>query len=169
MPTTHTTRPDPPSTDPVKTARGTGLAYLALGITGMPGFLVTRPQLFSDDPANTRATPTDRTELAHLAVALEMMIVISQALAAVWFYRLFRDVRPVAAFATAAFGLMNSAAIMASGASMSTAVAIATDPGIVHTADAAGTISALVQLSTGAWAMGNVFFGLWLIPMGWVA
>src|SRR5690606_8644041 len=114
-------------TDTVRTARGAGLAYLALAVAGGLGFLVIRPQLFADDPAHTFANLTARTELARLAVALEMTVVVAQAIAAVWFYRLLRDIRPVAACAPATFGLLNSAALMASGAFMSTAVAIAAD------------------------------------------
>ncbi|WP_084039117.1 DUF4386 domain-containing protein [Demequina sp. NBRC 110053] len=157
------------TTDTIRTARGTGLAYLGLGLSGMLGFLVVRPQLFTDDPAETLGNLADRPELAAAAVGLEMLTVLTQALVAVWFYRLLRDVRPVAAFAVATFGLMNAAAIMTSGAAMATAVAIAGDPGLVGTADASTAVGTLVQLSTGAWGMGNLFFGLWLIPMGWVA
>lgn len=157
------------TTDTVRTARGTGLAYLGLGISGMLGFLVIRPQLFTDDPATTLAHLAERPELAHALVGLEMLVVVTQALAAVWFYRLLRDIRPGAAFATATFGLMNAAAIMASGAFMATAVAVAGDPALVEGADAAGTVGTLVQLSTASWGMGNLFFGLWLIPMGWAA
>jgi hypothetical protein len=98
-----------------------------------------------------------------------MGIVITQALAAIWFYRLLRDVRPVAGFAVATFGLMNAAAIMTSGASMATAVAIASDPSLIGTADAAGAVGLLTSLSGAAWGVGAVFFGLWLIPMGWAA
>ena len=156
-------------TDAVRAARATGLAYLGLGITGMLGFLVIRPRLYVEDPAETLANLADQPALASASVGLEMLVVVTQALAAVWFYRLLRDVRPVAAFAVATFGLMNSAAIMASGAFMATAVAVADDPSLVAGADAAGTVGLLAQLSDAAWGMGNLFFGLWLIPMGWAA
>ena len=157
------------TTDTVRTARGAGLAYLGLGITGMLGFLVLRPQLFTDSPAQTLANLTDQQALAHAVVALEMATVITQALAAIWFYRLLRDIRPVAGFAVATFGLMNGVAIMASGAFMTTAVAVAGEPSLVGEADAAGTVSILATLSESSWAMGTIFFGLWLIPMGWAA
>ncbi|WP_061961221.1 DUF4386 domain-containing protein [Demequina flava] len=157
------------TTDTVRTARGTGLAYLGLALTGMAGFLIIRPQLFTDSPAETLANLSEKPELAAAAVGIEMAIVLTQALAAVWFYKLLHDIRPVAAFATATFGLMNAAAIMASGVFMATAVAIAGDPSIVSGADAAGTIGVLAHLSDAAWGLGGLFFGLWLIPMGWAA
>lgn len=153
----------------LRTARTTGALYLALAVTGMLGFLVVRPMLYVDDPAQTVANLAERTALAHASVGLEMAIVLSQALVAVWFYRLFRPLSPVAAFATATFGLLNAAAIMCSGMAMATAVAVAADPGLAPGADAVGTVALLGTVSDSAWGMGNLFFGLWLVPMGWVA
>lgn len=158
-----------PPTDTVRAGRWTGLAYLSLAVTGMLGFLVLRPQIFTDDAAATLANLSERPELASTVVLLEMGVVLSQALVAIGFYRLLREVRPVAAFAVATFGLMNAAAIMASGAFMGAAAAVGQDPSIVAGADAAGVVGTLTQLSEASWGMGNLFFGLWLIPMGWAA
>ncbi len=158
------------TTDTLKTARTTGAAYLALAVTGMLGFLVLRPQLIdADDPTATLAHLVDRPELAQLLVLLEMGIVLSQAIAAVYFFKLFRPVNPTAAYATATFGLVNSVAIMASAAFMATANAVAADATLAPGGDAAGSVGLLFELSNSSWGMGNLFFGLWLIPMGWVA
>lgn len=148
-------------------ARTTGLLYLALGVTGMLGFLWIRSQLHvSDDPGQTLENLTTREGLARLGVALELGIVLTQALVAVWFFRLFRSVSTVAAGAIAAFGLVNAAAILASSAALATAVAVATDHSLAPSGDAAATVHLLYELSGGFWAGGAVFFGLWLIPMG---
>ncbi|WP_201774140.1 DUF4386 domain-containing protein [Demequina globuliformis] len=157
------------TTATVRTARATGLAYLGLALTGMAGFLVVRPQLFTPSPNETLDNLATHPSLAATAVALEMAIVITQALAAVWFYRLLRDIRPVAAFATAAFGLVNAVAIMTSGIFMATAAAVAADPGIVEGASATAAVGLLTHLSGASWGLGALFFGLWLIPMGWAA
>lgn len=157
-------------TDTIKTARATGAWYLGLAITGMLGFLFLRPQLIdADDPAATLANLAEHATQAHLLVMLEMGIVVTQALAAVYFYKLFRPVNPTAAYATAAFGMVNSVAIMTSGAFMATATSIAADPSLTPGGDAAGTVGLMYELSANSWGMGNLFFGLWLIPMGWVA
>ncbi len=157
-------------TDTIKTARATGAWYLGLAITGMLGFLVLRPQLIdADDSAATLANLTDHAAQAHLLVLLEMSIVVTQALAAVYFYKLFRPINPTAAYATATFGMVNAVAIMASGAFMATANSIAADPSLAPGGDAAGTVGLMYELSANSWGMGNLFFGLWLIPMGWVA
>lgn len=151
------------------TARLTGLAYLALAITGMLGFLVLRPQLIADNPATTLANLADHDAKAHLLVALELGIVLFQALAALGFLALWRQHAPVAGAGIAAYGLLNSAAIMTSAAALATANAVAADPGLAPGGDAAATVQLLAQVSEHAWGVGAVFFGLWLIPMGWAA
>lgn len=156
--------------NPLRTARATGAWYLGLAVTGMLGFLVLRPQLIeANDPSATLANLTAHAGQAHLLVMLEMGIVLTQAIAAIYFYKLFRPVNQTAAYATATFGLVNAVAIMASGAFIATANAVAADSSLAPGGDAAGTVGLLVELSAGSWGMGNLFFGLWLIPMGWVA
>lgn len=143
-----------------RTARWTGAAYLALAVFGMLGFLVVRPLLRVDgDPAATLALLVDRDALAGAAIALELLIVMAQALTAVGFFALFRSDRPVAAFAVAAFGMANAAALLGSAAML--VAASRTAPG-----GDVETVAALLALSDAFWAVGAVFFGLWLIPMG---
>ncbi|GAB93077.1 DUF4386 domain-containing protein [Gordonia rhizosphera] len=152
------------------TARATGAWYLGLGITGMVGFLLIRPAIWvDDDAAATLANLTEKEGLARLGLALEMAIVVTQALAAIWFYKLYRSVNHVAGVAVAAFGLVNAVAIMASAVFMASALAVAGDSSLAPAGDAAATVGLLHQLSTAAWGIGALFFGLWLIPMGWAA
>jgi hypothetical protein len=153
-----------------RTARVTGLWYLLLGITGMIGFLVIRPQIFAEgDPAATLANLVGNESLARLGLVAEMGVVVAQALAAVWFYKLFRSINHVAAWALAIFGIMNAVAIMASTAFLATALSVAGDPGLAVGGDASGTVQLMYELSTNSWGVGALFFGLWLIPMGYVA
>lgn len=147
----------------IRTARTTGAWYLALAVAGMLGFLVLRPQLYIEgEPAETLANLTARPELAALSVGLELAVVVTQALAAVWFFKLFADRNRTAAVGVMAFGLMNAVAIMASATFMATAVGLAGD----GSSDAA-SVGLLTSLSANAWGVGALFFGLWLIPMGW--
>jgi hypothetical protein len=156
--------PGPRTAPPVApgTARTTGLLYLALALTGLVGFLVLRPQVFTDDAAATVAQLVQHESLARLVVALELGIVLAQALVAVWFYRLFRSVDSVAAGALAAFGLVNATAILVSAASLATALGLALDP----IGDTTGGVHLLAGLSENLWVVGGLFFGLWLVPMG---
>ncbi len=58
---------------------------------------------------------------------------------------------------------------MASAVFMATALAVAANPSLAPAGDTAGTVGVLHQLSTANWCIGALFFGLWLIPMGWAA
>jgi hypothetical protein len=91
-------------------------------------------------------------------------IVVTQALTAVWFYRLFRSVDTFAAGTLAAFGLVNAVAILGSAACLATALEVALDP----VGDAADNAQLMYLLSGNLWGVGALFFGLWLIPMGWL-
>jgi Domain of unknown function (DUF4386) len=147
-----------------RTARTTGLLYLGNAITGVLGFLIVRPQLFAaDDPSATLANLVTHESLARAEVALELGMVVTQTLAAVWFYRLFRTVDSFAASGIAAFGLVNAIVGLVSAALLATALEISVDP----IGDAAANVQVLYLISDNLWGVGALFFGLWLIPMGW--
>lgn len=151
----------------VRTARITGLWYLGLAITGLCGFLLIRSHLYAaDDPQRTLAQLSGQVWLARAGIAFELGVVITQALAAVWFFRLFRSVDAVAAGALAAFGLVNATAILVSAALIGAAFEVALDPGLVAGVDPAGAVQLLYLVSGQLWTVGAVFFGLWLVPMG---
>lgn len=143
-----------------------GFFYLGLAVTGGLGFLMIRPALFVEgDPARTLANLVSREGLARTGVALEMGTAMFQALAAVWFARLFRGTDAVAAGALALFGTVNAVAVLASAALLRAALDVALGPTGVDP-----TASHLVYLvSSRFWEVGTIFFGLWLIPMGWLA
>ncbi|MBM2616483.1 DUF4386 domain-containing protein [Actinoplanes sp. LDG1-06] len=145
----------------IRTARITGLLYLALAVGGGLGFLLIRPQL--SDGAATMANLVADPALARWGITFELFTVLAQALAAVWFFRLFRASAPVAAGEIAAFGLANAFAILISAALLGAALTVAQSP----YGDAASTVQTLYLVSDQLWAVGGLFFGLWLIPMGW--
>jgi len=154
----------------VRDARMAGLLYLGLAITGLLGFVVLRSQWVDlGDPAGARDRMVDHEALARLSVALELGIVLTQALAALAFYRLFRSVDAFRAGSLAAFGLVNATVILASAAAVVTALAVAGPSGSAPAGDAAGTVHLLLTLSASLWLVGGLFFGLWLIPMGLLA
>lgn len=151
------------------TARWTGVFYLGLAVAGILGFLFVRGELYiADDAAATLANLVDRTSLARVGIAADLTIVLTQALAAVWFFKLFRSENSFAAGSIAAFGLVNAAAILVATAFSATAVAVAGDAALAPGGDQAATVQVLYQLNGAAWEIGGLFFGLWLIPMGYV-
>jgi Domain of unknown function (DUF4386) len=148
----------------IRTARVTGLLYLGLAVAGGLGFLFVRSKLFVDgDPGATLANLVGHESLARTGVALELLIVLTQALAAVWFYRLFRTADQLAAGSIAAFGLVNAVVILCSAALLGTAVDLAVEP----VGDTASGVQMLYLVSGALWNVGGIFFGLWLIPVGW--
>jgi hypothetical protein len=149
---------------PQRLARITGLLYLGNAITGIAGVLLIQPQLFAaDDPSATLANLVEHESLSRVGVAVELLMVVTMALTAVWFYRLFRPTEPVAASGIAAFGLVNAVVGLVTAALLATAAAFALDP----VGDAAATVQLLYLVRYNMWGVGELFFGLWLIPMGW--
>jgi hypothetical protein len=128
------------------------------------GFLTVRPRIFAAGDADaTLAHLVGNESLARVGIALELLVVLAQTFTAVWFYRLFRTVDTTGAGSIAAFGMVNAVAILGSAAMLATAVEVATDP----FGDAAHTVQLLYLVSGHLWTVGGIFFGLWLIPMGW--
>ena len=148
----------------------TGLAYAGLAVTGLVGYLAIRSQLYvAGDAATTAAHLVSHEGLARVGGAIDLAAVLTQAVAAVWFFRLFRTLDSFAAGLIAAFGLVNSV-VMLVGASLSvTALDVAIGNAANGTGERASTALLMYDLSEAVWGAGAVFFGLWLIPMGWCA
>ena len=149
----------------VTTARTAGIWYLFMAISGILGFMIFHPQGFvSEDDQKTLTTLIDHESLARTRLLFEFAIIVSQALTAVWFYRLFRNINEWAAWSVGIWGMINSVAIMISAISMGSAIEIAGSSQTVE--DKLILIELLSSLVTNAWGVGGLFFGLWLIPLG---
>ncbi len=158
---------DHPQPELMRTARQAGLSYLALAVSGMVGFLTLHPQLFiSGDISQTLTNLREQETLARLRLVLEFAIVVSQAVAAVYFFKLFKDINHFAAWTLAAWGLVNAVAIMVSAMAMAGAINVATSDLPVE--DQLLLVRVFDQFIHHAWGVGSLFFGLWLIPMGFV-
>lgn len=152
----------------ITTARITGVWYLTLAISGALGFMIFHPQIFvSNDPQKTLTNLTNLQSISRIRLLFELLIIVSQALTAVWFYKLFREIKAWAAWAVGIWGMMNSAAIMISAISMSSAIEIAKSSTQTYQ-EKIVLIQLLGNLITNAWGVGSLFFGLWLIPMGYI-
>jgi len=151
----------------VRAARLAGIWYLVLAISGVVGFLVLHPQIYvSGDLAQTVANLREHETIARLRLLLEFAIVVSQAVAAVYFFKLFKDINHVASWALAAWGTMNAGVIMISAIAMGGAINVAN--GTLPVSDKLIIIQIFDQLIRNAWSVGGLFFGLWLIPMGYI-
>jgi hypothetical protein len=152
-----------------RTARATGLAYLALAVAGAIGFILIRARLYEQgDAAATAANLVRHQLLARIGIAADLTVVLTQSLVALGFFALFRPLSSLAAGALAAFGFMNSAAVLVATMFSATALTVALD-GSRPAPDRAATALLLYDLNDAGWSLGSLFFGLWLIPMGWLA
>src|SRR5262245_63208466 len=107
----------------IRTARMTGLFYLGLAISGGLSFLVVRPAIVDNgEPLATLNTLATHDSLARIGIALELFAILTQALASVWFFRLFRSVSPINAGSITAFGLVNAVVLLGSAAAHATAL-----------------------------------------------
>ncbi|MCS5491040.1 DUF4386 domain-containing protein [Algoriphagus limi] len=152
----------------VQTARITGIWYLMLAISGILGFMVFHPQIFiAGNPEETLTNLSTLESTARFRLLFEFLIVVSQALAAVWFYRLFKTINEWAAWTLGIWGVVNSVAIMISAISMASAIGIA-NSSLQALDDKILLIQIFQSIITNAWGVGGLFFGLWLFPMGYI-
>ena len=153
-----------------RTARMSGVLYLGFFVIGLLGTVIVRAQLFDKhDPSGTLSNLLAHESLARLGIALELGIVLVQTLTAVWLFRLFRSIDALASWLIVALGLVNAVAILGSAAILTTALAVAQDPVSSAAASTAATVQVLYLISEYIWSVGGLFFGLWLIPMGYLA
>ena len=151
----------------IVTARITGVWYLLLAISGMIGFLMLHTKIYvSGDISKTVANLSEHETLARIRLIMEFAIVMSQAVAAVYFFKLFKDINHFASWALAAWGMMNAAAIMISAMAMGGAIKVVNSE--LTLSDKMIMVQIFDQFITNAWGMGSLFFGLWLIPMGYI-
>lgn len=150
-----------------KDARITGIWYLSLAVFGVLGFLVFHPKVFiTGDPAATLQNIIENESIIRTRLLLELAIVLSQVLAAVWFFKLFRLINEWAAWSLAIWGTVNAVAIMISAIAMGSMINVASSS--LMTDEQILLISVFHNIISNAWAVGSLFFGLWLIPMGYI-
>lgn len=144
--------------------RITGLFYLGLAITGVVSFLAIRGTIYVEGDASlTNANLLNNLTLARVGVVVELLLVTLQAMAALWFYKLFRRIDSFASVMLMAFGLVNAIAILISSAAWLMAINIATVKGNIALAYYFFNFHEVI------WLVASLFFGLWLIPMGLLA
>ena len=145
-------------------SRTTGLLYLGLAVSGIISYLGIRSQIFVEgNPTETASNLLEKQTLARFGIAFELLIVLTQALAALWFYKLFKKLDSFTSMTLAVFGMVNSVAILIASAfwlnALNSAIA----------SDSIERIYGLFSIHNDIWLVSTLFFGLWLIPMGYLA
>ena len=144
--------------------RTTGLLYLGLAVSGMISFLGIKSQIFVEgNPADTASKLLEKESLARVGIAFEILLVLTQALTAMWFYKLFKKLDSFAAMTLAIFGMVNAVAIL---------IATAFWLSALNSALASNNVELtynLLSIHNDIWTIATLFFGLWLIPMGYLS
>jgi len=152
----------------LNTARLTGIWYLLLAISGILGFMVFHPKVFvGDDPQKTLHNLIEFSTVSRIRLLFELVIILSQALAAVWFYKLFVGINKWAATTLGIWGTVNSIIIMVSAVAMYSVIELAGSSSI-SIQEKLVMVQVLTQLISNSWGIGGLFFGLWLLPMGYI-
>ncbi len=152
----------------IKTARTTGVWYLVMAISGILGFMVFHSRIFvSGNPEQTLTNLIELESTARIRLLLEFTIVISQALTAVWFYKLFKDSYEWEAWTMGVWGMVNALAIMISAIAIASAISVASSD-ISAMEDKIVLTYVFQNIISNAWGIGGLFFGLWLFPMGYI-
>ncbi|MDH5599612.1 MAG: DUF4386 domain-containing protein [Cyclobacteriaceae bacterium] len=152
----------------IKTARTAGFWYLLMAIAGILGFMVFHSQVFvAGDPGKTLDNLIHLESTARIRLLFEFIIVISQALTAVWFYRLFKNTHEWAAWTLGIGGIINSVVLLFSAISMASAIGIA-GSATLGMEEKTLLIQLLQSLIANSWGVGGLFFGLWLFPMAFL-
>ncbi len=147
----------------LSTARITGLLYIGLAITGMLAFLYVSQGIYVESgAAATSANLVESEGLARFGIAAEIALVGFQALTAVWFFKLFRKKDSFAAGLVAIFGMVNAVGILMASAMWYGALNAAL-------ANQVEQAQLLYDLHENIWLVLALFFGLWLIPMAYLA
>ncbi len=152
----------------IRTARLAGLWYLLLAVSGMLGFLFFHGQIFvKDNPSQTLNNLIQKASIARIRLVLELVIIVSQSLAAFWFYKLFFKRDAAAALALFIWGTVNAVLITISAVSMSAAIDLSNNS-ILAIQEKLPLLQLLNNMIGHAWSIGGLFFGLWLLPMGYI-
>lgn len=152
-------------TKPQTLARTAGLLYLALVVLGTWAELVVRDRVHAPgDPATTAANIVTHEALFRWGLAADVLMAVVFVLLGLALQRLLHHVDERAATALLVFVSVGAGSILLNLAFHAGALRVATD-----SASDDGLALLLLELHGYGYALGGVFFGLWLVPMGYLA
>ena len=158
---------------PKRLARIAGLLYLAVGILGGFAFAAVYTAMYvAGDAAATASNLVANAGLVRIGVAADLIQVVVWVFLALTLYVLLQHVSGYAARAMVV--------LVAIGASISflnilfefQGMRVATDPTYIATVGAAGSTALamlMLDLQHYGYAIAGIFFGLWLVPLGYLA
>ncbi len=152
-------------TEPRILARMAGLLYLALAVLGGWAQLHVRGSvLVAGDPVRTTANIAGHETLFRLGIVADIAMATVFVLLGMVLHRLLHHVHERAATMLLVFVSVGAGSILVNLTFHVGALLAATRPG--HSPD---LVLLLLDLHQQGYVLGGVFFGLWLLPMGYLA
>ena len=157
---------------PMQLARIAGILYLVLGVAGAFSQLVVREAILV--PGNAQATADNiraSATMVQLGFATDVVNIVCFVLVALTLYALLS---PIGRQLSISFVVFNAIAATIMGVSLAAqggALLVAADPGFGAALgqDATDALSLLLmEMHARGYLVAEVFFGLWLLPLGYV-
>lgn len=157
---------------PAALARTAGVLYLVLAIGSSVSFAVSASVFDADDPSSTAEAIRSSTALIRTAFLSELVAVVAFGLTALVLHELLRHVQRLAAAAMAMCVAVSVAIQSANLVNQYTALRVVTSDAYQSAFGAAGS-DALGRVFVdmqhdGGFLVAQTFFGLWLVPLGYL-
>lgn len=157
---------------PSRLARTAGALYLLLAVfSGLPWWYLNGRIVRAGDPSATAANVAAHASALRLVLLCELAAMVCYVLTAMALYALLRHVDQGSAAAMVVFAAIGAAIMGAVALAQITALSVATDgayPAALGPRGSDALVVALLRLGASANLGAEVFFGLWLLPMGYL-
>lgn len=153
-------------------ARLAGFFYLIVVLAGMFAHLFARAEVHvKEDAALTAANIVANAELFRLGLVADIVMTIAFVFLGLALYRLFESVNKPAAGALVVFVCVGAGMILVNLVFHLAALLIATGPSYADAFGQAGSESLvllMLELHSHGYTLAGIFFGLWLLPLGYL-
>ena len=153
-------------------ARIAGGLYLVLALLGSWAELGVRAAVRGGAAADRAAAIASDPGLFRLALAADILMATVFVLLGLALHRLLRPAHAEAATALLVMVGVGAGSILLNLTFFAGAIAVATDPQLAAAVGSGGSdelVGLLLDLHRDGYALGGIFFGLWLLPIGLVA
>lgn len=152
-----------------KLARLAGLFYLIVAVAGGFSELVVRESIIeAGDAATTADNISASPTLFRMAFATDLVNITFFVLAALVLYGLLKSVNQNVAVAMVVFNAVAAAVMSANMINHFAALRVATGSRMTSPASE-GLVQLFVDMHSNGYAIAQIFFGLWLLPLGYLA
>lgn len=151
-----------------KLARLAGLFYLIVAVTGGFSELYVREALIeTGDPATTAANIAASPTLFRVAFASDLLNITFFVFAALALYALLKSVNHNVAVGMVVFNAVAAAVMSANMINHFAALRVGTDSGVTSLGSE-GLVQLFLDMHSNGYAIAQIFFGLWLLPLGYL-